>query len=136
MAEETKKLLSIKEAAKIAGVTDMYMRALIRSGRISATRDEFGRYQIEPEAVATFETTKGERRGRQSADGTRGFIVKVPSEVLTQVVEVLKGFDIELEPRFHYDPEKSKAYRIERQAKMRAAAKTQDAAADAPAEVA
>lgn len=46
--------MRVTDAAKVLGVGEQRVRTLIRAGRISASRDERGYYEISPEALEEY----------------------------------------------------------------------------------
>ena len=54
MSNKVSKKLSIEEAAKLALVCHLYMRKLVKSNKISGTKDSYGRWMIDEDSVKAY----------------------------------------------------------------------------------
>ena len=121
MAEQT---YTIREAARTLDVSEIFMRALVRSGRLPAQKEGDGptaKWVIPQSSLDEYKATKGTRRTTEGKNG-KAFTIHVPSAQNEKVREALAPFGIELELKVsNYSTEKAKAYRAKRAATKRAA---------------
>ncbi len=120
-------LLTLREAAAYLGVTDQRVRTLLREGRIPADKNEKGYWRVSTEALDAYSTTKGQRKA-----GGKSFVFRANPEEFEalQAFVAEQGFEIEFSPRYKYDPEKAKAYRLARAEKQAAEAEAAEAEAE------
>lgn len=121
-------LTDIKGAAIYLDISEMRIRTLLREDRLEGSEKvqvgetQVMKWQIPVSALDTYKETKGTfGSGRK---GGKAWVVRITD--IAQL-DLLKAFceKNELaapEPRYKYDPEKSKAYRLERAAKKKAEA--------------
>jgi excisionase family DNA binding protein len=121
-------LLTLREAAAYLGVTDQRVRTLLREGRIEATKNEKGYWRVSPEALDAYNATKGQR-----TMGGKSFVFRANPEEFAalQMFVAEQGYEIEFSPRYKYDPEKAKAYRLARAEKQAAEADAEASEAEA-----
>ncbi len=119
-------LLNLRQAAAYLGITDQRVRTVLREGRVEATKNEKGYWRVSTEALDAYNATKGQRKA-----GGKSYVVRLDSEQKVWLEEQLAkaGIETELTPRYNYDPEKAKAYRLARKEKLAAeAAESEDEA--------
>lgn len=119
--------MNLRFAALYADVSEMRIRALLREGKIEATKDADGRWQVTKKALDAYKATKGQRRGGGERPEGKAFIIHVKAVNNPAVTEALAKFGIKLEPR--YDYAKQKAYRAERAKRLAAEKKAAKTAA-------
>jgi excisionase family DNA binding protein len=127
--KESDGLLTLREAAGYLGVTDQRIRTLLRTGRVPAQKNEKGYWRVATEALDKYNATKGQR-----TSGKKAYVAKLSPEQLEMLQALCEDEDelndVEFAPRYNYDPEKAKAYRLARAEKLAA----EEAAAEAEAE--
>ncbi len=109
-------LMTLREAAAYAGVTDQRIRTLLRTGRVQATKTDDGHWRVSQEAIDGYNATKGQR-----VSGKKAYVVRLSAEEMAQLeaFAVDSGWEeFTIEPRYKYDPEKAKAYRQKRAAEQ------------------
>ncbi len=121
-------LMNLREAAAYLGITDQRVRTVLREGRVEATKNEKGYWRVTQEALDAYNTSKGQR-----VSGEKSYVVRLDPEQKAWLELALadEGLEIEITPRYNYDPEKAKAYRLARQAKLAAEAEAEAEEADA-----
>lgn len=127
-------MLTIKEAAEYLGISEMRVRTLVREGRLEGAEMQqvkdtsVKRWVIPVEGLDLYSETKGTFGGGSRAGG-KAWIVRVegpePFAALETFCKNTTGVSGPF-ARYKYDPEKQKAYRIQRKAKL-AAAKSDEA---------
>jgi len=65
MTSKSSKTYTIEEAAKVALVCHLYMRKLVKSGRVQGSKDSYGRWMIDAESVHAYVSA------RESKDAAR-----------------------------------------------------------------
>jgi len=103
------KIHNVKSGAQLLDCDPMYLRKLLREDKIASTKNEYGYYAITEEALLTFKSHM-----RKSNISGASYIIRVEAANLMKVQSFLKGLNVQLEPRFQYDPVKSKLYRQKR----------------------
>jgi hypothetical protein len=119
--------MNLRLAALFIDVSEMRIRALLREGKIKASKDAEGRWSVTKADLNAYAATKGTRKATGERAEGKAWIIHVKAVNAKDVQAALDKFGIKLEPR--YDYEKQKAYRTERAKKISAAKK---AAATAP----
>jgi hypothetical protein len=86
-------MLSLREAAEMAGTTKSSIWRAIKSGRLSCTRDEFGGVQIDPAEVARAyppKPPKPERLGSEQAAQSGSDELRMRNAALEAEVRLLR----------------------------------------------
>lgn len=119
-------LMNLREAAAYLNITDQRVRTVLREGRVKAGKNEKGYWRVSREALDAYSASKGQRQS-----GSKAYVIRLNPEEKVWLEEQLveAGFEVAIEPRYNYDPEKAKAYRLARAEKQAA-----EAEAEAPAE--
>ena len=115
--------MGLRLAALYLDVSEMRIGALVREGRIEATKDERGRWLVTQAALDNYQETKGSRGGGGPRGDGKFWKVRVKYDDLEKVKAALAKFGCELEPAYNY--EKQKEYR-KRAAAKKAAAEAED----------
>ncbi len=118
-------LLNLRQAAAYLGVTDQRVRTVLREGRVEATKNEKGYWRVTTEALDAYNATKGTRQA-----GAKAYVFKADADQLAEIQAAFEaaGLEVEIAPRYKYDPAKAKAYRLARAEKQAAAAEAEEAA--------
>lgn len=121
-------LTDIKGAAAYLNVSEMRVRTLLREGRLEgATKVPVGetqvvKWQVPVSALDTYRETKGTfGEGRK---GGKAWVVRIKEPAQLELLQKFcsdNGLD-EPTPRYKYDPEKAKAYRLKKAAEKKAEA--------------
>jgi len=117
-------VMDLRTAALYLGVSEMRVRTLARDDKsgLKATKDEDGKWAFRK---ADLDAYKSAPRTRKGGGGPRGdgkaWIINVKHADLEKVKNALKPMGIELSPRYNY--EAMKAYRVKRDAALKATPK-------------
>lgn len=103
--------LNIKAAAAYAGMSEMRIRNLLKEGRIEGEKQQLGDSEIVTWRTSEAAIDAYKTNGRKVNQNGKAWIIRLTKEQLEALLPTLEAMDIELENRFTYDAEKSKAYR-------------------------
>jgi hypothetical protein len=110
--------MNIRDAAKAIDMSEMYVRTLLRNGKLKAIKNGAGNWEITDEDIATFKATRTEQRstthkiktpkqGKMLGDGGPApegapLVVHIPPEMLSEVAEFLHSRGIIMQKKAQY----------------------------------
>ena len=122
-----KEMLSINEAAEVLDISEMRIRTLLRDRRLEGAvkvkvgETEVEKWSIPRAALDKYVATRGTfgKTGGKRGDG-KAFVIRLKGpEQVKQVQEFLGTIGVKLEPRYNYNTDKQKAYRVKRKAALK-----------------
>lgn len=94
-------MFSIKTAAEKTGYNEMYIRRLLKDGKLAGVKDEKGRWEISDEVLNAFQSRKTNRAS------VRTYVIHVQPDDLAKVQDSLKELGIELVARYQHKARKA-----------------------------
>jgi len=107
--------MPLRLAAVYSDTSEQRLRALMREGKIKATKTDQGAWMITKAVLDAYKATKGTRTGGGGSRGDgKSYVIHVQAKLHDEVEAFLKKLGIGLEPRYNYA--KQKAYQEKRKA--------------------
>lgn len=110
--------MNIREAAKAIDMSEMYVRTLLRNGKLQAVKNEQGNWEITKEDIETFKSTRSTQRatthkiktpkqGKMLGDGGpppegSPLVIHIPPEMLPEIAEYLHSHGIIMQKKNQY----------------------------------
>jgi hypothetical protein len=95
-------VMGIRDSALYAGLSEQYVRTMVRNGTLAATKTEAGEWQITKAALDELKAKPRSRGGGAERANGKAYVINVKVSDLPAVEAALGQFGISLKPRYVY----------------------------------